>query len=433
MWGEAMLVLHPEQIASPDAEGYDSAMMLFFAVAAHDAVYTLPPDKFAKAIHLSHARTLAYFGGTAWTIVVLWLLVLGRAGERIRNWAARISGRAWVQGLLIAPVWLLILSMLDLPVSLMMERVYRTYGISVESWGMWFGDFAKSTALTLIVGTLALSALYALMRCSKRHWWLWFWILAIPCEVLAVFVVPIMIDPLFDHFSPLGKSDPALVEQLERVAARGHLKISPDRMFVMDASAKVTAPNAYVTGFGASKRIVVWDTTIKEVPPGEILAIYGHEQGHYVLHHIYLGMLFSFAVMLVLFWIAYRVLHWLVRRFGSGWHIAAVDDWASVGLLLLLVTVLSFLAEPIGNAFSRWEEHAADVYGQEVIHGLVADPQATCARSFQRLGELWLDNPDPNAFVVFWTYSHPSTAARVSFAAHYDPWAPGHEPKYLTR
>ncbi|MBB6145512.1 Zn-dependent protease with chaperone function [Silvibacterium bohemicum] len=407
-------------------------MLLCFA-AARDAVYMLPPDKLARAIHLSHARTLAHFGGTAWTALILWMLVRMRLGEFIRNWAARFSKRAWVQGLLSAPIWLLILTALDLPASLFMEHVYRAYGISVESWGLWLSDFAKSSVLTLIVGTLAFSALYALMRWSKRRWWLWFWILAIPCEAVAVFVVPIMIDPLFDHFSPLMKSDPALVDQLERVAARGHLNISPDRMFVMDASRKVTAPNAYVTGFGASKRIVVWDTTIQEVPADEILAIYGHEQGHYVLHHIYLGMLFSFAVMLVFFWIAYRMLLWMVHRFGAGWHITSPEDWASLGLILLLVTVLGFLAEPVGNAFSRWEEHSADVYGQEVIHGLVADPQAVCARSFQRLGELWLDSPDPNPLLVFWSYNHPSVSDRVRFAAGYDPWAPGQHPKYVAR
>ena len=398
-----------------------------------DATYTLPPDKLAKALHLSYARNLAHFGGTAWTIFALWLLARGRAGESIAGWAAHRTRNRWLQGLLVAPVWVLILSFLDLPASIFMEHVYRAYGISVENWSLWLGDFAKSTAISVIVGTLALGALYALMRHSERRWWLWFWILAIPCEVLAVFVVPIMIDPLFDHFSPLMKSDPALVQQLERVAERGRLNISPDRMFVMDASRKVTAPNAYVTGFGASKRIVVWDTTIQQVPPDEILAIYGHEQGHYVLHHIYLGMLFSFAVMLFFFWLAYRLMLWMVRRYGRGWRVAAADDWASVGMLLLLVTILGFVAEPVGNAFSRWEEHAADVYGQEVIHGLVPDSQATMTRSFQRLGELWLDNPDPAPFVVFWSYSHPSTAARLRFAAQYDPWAPGRHPKYVAQ
>jgi Zn-dependent protease with chaperone function len=400
--------------------------------AAGDAVYTLPPDKLAKAIHLSHARTLAHFGGTAWTILALWLLVRGRAGEAIANWAARRARQVWLQGLLVAPIWLLILSLLDLPASILMERAYRACGISVEGWVLWFGDFAKSLALTLVVGTSALSALYALMRWSNRRWWLWFWLLAIPCEVMAVFVVPIVIDPLFDHFSPLAQRDPALVRQLERVARRGGLDISPDRMFVMDASRKVAAPNAYVTGFGASKRIVVWDTTLSMETPGEILSMYGHEQGHYVLHHIYLGMLYSFAVMLLFFWIAFRLLAWMVRRCGYAWHIRALEDWSSLGLVLLLFTVLMFFAEPVGNAFSRWEEHAADVYGQEVLHGLVPDPQQTTVRSFERLGELWLDNPYPNPFVEFWTDSHPSIAERVRFAAHYNPWAPGHEPKYLT-
>lgn len=406
--------------------------MILLDLAAK-AAYTLPPDELAKAIRLSHARTLAHFGDTAWMILALWLLVRWRVGERIRGWAERWSKRSWVQGLMIAPVWLLILSLLGLPVSFLMERVYRGYRISVESWGMWLGDFAKSAALTLVFGTLAIGVLYALMRHSPRRWWLWFWLLALPVEVLAIYAVPVFIDPLFNHFSPLAQTDPALVDQLERVAARGDLQIPASRMFVMDASQKFTAPNAYVTGFGASKRIVVWDTTIQHVPPDEILAVYGHEQGHYVLEHIQKGIEFSAALMLVGFWIAYRAMRWLVHRYGDAWHIRAAEDWASLGLLLLIMTVLSFVAEPIGNAFSRWEEHAADVYGQEVIHGLVPDAQASMVRSFQQLGEMWLDNPSPNCFVIFWTYSHPPTASRVDFAAHYDPWRAGEHPKYLAK
>ena len=399
---------------------------------AAKAVYTLPPDKLAKAIHLYHARTLAHFGDTAWMILALWLLVRSGVGARIRDWAEKCSGRAWVQGLIVGPAWLLILSLLGLPVAVLMHRVNLEYGISVEGWGMWLGDFAKSLGLTLVFGTLTLGVLYALMRHSKR-WWLWLWLLALPVEVLGVYAVPVFIDPLFDHFSPLAQADPALAGDLERVAERGGLSIPPSRMFVMDASQKFTAPNAYVTGFGASKRVVVWDTTIQHLPTDEILAVYGHEQGHYVLEHIQKGLEFSAAMMLVFFWIGYRAMGWMVRRYGDAWKIRAVDDWASLGLLLLVVTVLSFVAEPIGNAFSRWEEHAADVYGQEVIHGLVPDAQATTVRSFQRLGEMWLDDPSPNRFVVFWTYSHPPTASRLEFAAHYDPWRNGESPKYLTK
>lgn len=408
-------------------------MLLAFLSEGRAAVYTLPPDKLAKAVSISHARVVAHFGDVAWTIIALWMLASGRMGAAIRDWAARRTARLWLQGFLIAPVWLLILSLLDLPSSVFMHHVYRVYGISVESWGLWASDWGKSLVLTLTVGTLALSALYALMRRSARRWWLWFWVLAIPCEVLAVFVVPIMIDPLFDHFSPLAQRDPALVVQLERVAAKGGLDISPDRMLVMDASRKVAAPNAYVTGFGASKRIVVWDTSLTMETPDEILSMYGHEQGHYVLHHIYLGMLYSFAVMLVFFWIGYHAFVWMVRRFGVRWRVSSMDDWSSLGALLLLMTVLGFLAEPVGNVFSRWEEHAADVYGQEVLHGMVADPQEVTVRAFQRLGELWLDDPDPNSFVEFWTDSHPSIAERVRFAAGYDPWGQRQQPRYFSR
>ncbi|MFT4112512.1 M48 family metallopeptidase [Silvibacterium sp.] len=394
-------------------------------------VYTLPPDKLLKAEALGHARTLAHFGGTAWTLIALWLLVQSGLGARIAGWAARITPRRWLQGILVAPLWLLVLTALDLPASLYLHLQYRLYGISVESWQLWLSDFAKSTALTLIVGTAALAVLYALFRKSPRRWWLWFWILAIPCEIAAVFVVPITIDPLFDHFSPLAQNNPALVRSLGRVVQRGGLQIPPSRMFVMDASRKVAAPNAYVTGFGASKRIVVWDTSLTMETPDEILSMYAHEQGHYVLHHIYLGMLYSFAVMLVFFWIGARLLAWASARFGARWRIRSLDDWSSLGLLFLAMSLLGFVAEPVANAFSRWEEHAADVYGQEALHGIVADPQAVTAESFQRLGELWLEDPAPNPLVGWWTDSHPSVAERVRFAAHYDPWQPGSHPRYF--
>jgi Zn-dependent protease with chaperone function len=417
--------------------------------AAIQSVYTLPPDKLAKAIALYHTRTAAYFGDTAWTIAALWALVRLRAGAAISRLAMRVVGsggplkpavglsgervsaRPWLQGLIAAPLWLLILTLLGIPIDLVMQHVDLAYNISVEPWSMWWADFGKSTLLYLVFGTIALTVLYALMRRSPRRWWLWFWILAIPVEVAAVFVIPVIIDPWFDHFSALSKADPALVDQLERVAARGHLNIPPNRMYVMDASAKVTGPNAYVTGFEASKRIVVWDTTLRELSSDEILGTYGHEQGHYVLQHIPKGIAFSLAIMLVFLWIAYRILGWLVRRYGAQWRVPSLADWSSLGLVLLIVTVLSFFAEPVGNAFSRHIEHQADVYGEEVIHGLVPSPQATMAQSFQRLGELWLDVPHPNRFMVFWTYSHPPTADRMRFAANYDPWAPGKHPKYV--
>lgn len=396
-------------------------------------VYTLPPAKLASAIHLYHLRTALYFGGTAWTILILWLLVRARAGEHVASLAKGLSERRWLQGLLVAPAWLLLLSIIGLPAESLSHAANLHYGLSIEGWPCWLWDWTKSTLIFLAVGTVVVSVLYALMRHSNRRWWLWFWILTLPAELFAIFAVPVFIDPLFNHFEPLQKYDPALVAQMERVVARGNMHIPPSRMFVMNASAKSTGLNAYVTGFGASKRVVVWDTTIKSAPPDEILFVYGHEQGHYVLHHIQKGLLYSAVLTFAFFWIGYRLLRWIVRRRGHAWHVLSVDNWTSLGALLLVATVLGFFAEPLGNYPSRMEEHHADIYGQEVIHGLVKNPQQTAVRDFQLLGEAWLEVPQPNRFVVFWTYSHPPVSERERFAAHYDPWLPGRHPRYFDR
>lgn len=356
-----------------------------------------------------------------------------RTGSAIAKIADRVSQRIWAQGLIATPLWLLILSTLELPAALLGHHVSLRYGLSIENWLPWWIDWLKSTGLTLLLGVLVLTVLYALMRHSPRRWWLWFWIFTVPVEVLLTFAAPLIIDPLFNHFTPLADTNPALVDQLERVAARGGLNIPPNRIFLMDASRKVTGANAYVTGLGASKRIVVWDTTLHIESSDEILFTYGHEQGHYVLHHIPQGLAFSAAVFLFFYWIAFHLMQRLVRACGQSWGIDSVDSWSSLGLLLLLAGVLSFLAEPVANSFSRRIEHQADIYGQEVIHGLVPDPEAATVSSFCSDAIVWLDDPYPNPFVEFWTYNHPSTEERAQFAQHYDPWRPSHQPKYLAK
>jgi Zn-dependent protease with chaperone function len=230
----------------------------------------------------------------------------------------------------------------------------------------------------------------------------------------------VLIDPIFNRFTPLQARDPALVAQLEQVVARSPLTIPPARMFVMDASTRTNGLNAYVTGFGRSKRIVVWDTTLAQAPVDEIVSIYGHEQGHYVLNHIWKGMAFAAALMLVFYWLGARLLRMIVRRRGDAWHIRSEDDWSSVGLLLLLSTALSFLAEPPANAFSRAIEHQADVYGLEITSGLLPNAGATAVRVENRLGRVWLEDPSPNRFVVWWTYTHPTASERADFALNFE-------------
>ncbi len=373
------------------------------------------------------------FAQTAWGILTLLLLLsLGGVG-RLRDWAEGVTRSHWVQGLLFAPMLLLAVDVLSLPLEIGRQHLELIYGQSVQSWAGWWADWAKGELLGMaMAGGLALLLLW-LIRRSPLHWWAWAWLASLPIMVGLVFLAPLVIDPIFNTFQPLGRSDPALVARLEQVVRRGGIEIPPDRMFLMKASEKVTGVNAYVTGFGASKRVVVWDTTIARATPDEISFIFAHEMGHYVLGHIVRGLLFAAALALLLLWMGSHSVRWLIGRFGARWRIAAVEDWGVLAVLMLAVSVLGFLSQPIANGFSRSQEHAADVYGQEAIHGIVAHPSRTAVESFQLLGESYLEDPHPGAFVAFWTYSHPSVASRAAFAAKYHPWAPGQQPKYFRK
>jgi Zn-dependent protease with chaperone function len=176
---------------------------------------------------------------------------------------------------------------------------------------------------------------------------------------------------------------------------------------------------------------VVWDTTIKDMTTPQILFVFGHEMGHYVLHHIWLGISFAALVILIFLYLGYRTMHWALARWGRRWSIRGIEDWASMPVLLLAMSVFSFLSEPLTNGFSRILEHNADIYGLEVIHGIVPDSPEVAAQAFQVLGEVSLDNPNPSAFIEFWIYNHPSIRDRVRFASEYDPWGKGEPPKYV--
>jgi STE24 endopeptidase len=204
-------------------------------------------------------------------------------------------------------------------------------------------------------------------------------------------------------------------------------------MFLMKASAKVTTLNAYVTGFGASKRVVVWDTSLQKGTPDEVLFIFGHESGHYVLNHIVIGVCMSIVGLLVLLFLGYHFVQWAIIRFGPRWGVPSQNDWAAFAVLLLAFSLFGLVLEPVTNGFSRMDEHAADVYGQEAVHGLIADPQATAKAAFNVLGANSLVDPNPNPFIEFWTYNHPAIGRRAAFGRVYDPWAPGMEPKYFKK
>ncbi|HET6216614.1 MAG TPA: M48 family metalloprotease [Acidobacteriaceae bacterium] len=400
--------------------------------AVPNLVYSLPPGVLERARSLYHWRTALDFGSSVWSVLVLLAFLNFRWVAGLGAWATSITSRPWLQGFCFAPVILLLLSVCHLPLAMLAHHISLSYGQSIQGWGSWFIDWNKALLLDLISGTVVLSVLFALIRKSPR-WWLWLWVLSLPVQVLVVFVLPLVVDPMFNHFEPLAQTNPALVQQLERVVGRTGVSIPPARMFLMKASEKYTSSNAYVTGFGSSRRVVVWDTTLKSSPPDEILLVFGHELGHYVLHHIERGLAIGAVLSLFFLWIGSHLVDFLIHRYGPRWHIGSLEDWAATGVLMLVLSILSFVAEPIGNSISRAQEHQADVFGIEVVHGIVADPQKVNAQSFQRLGQESLEYPYPSCFVVFWTYTHPPIAEREAFAASYDPWQPGGHPRYFSK
>jgi Zn-dependent protease with chaperone function len=231
-----------------------------------------------------------------------------------------------------------------------------------------------------------------------------------------VFISPILIDPLFNRFEPLARTNPELATQLRGLAHSAGLEIPPSRIFLMHASDKVTTYNAYVTGFGATKRIVVWDTTARDLTLPQTLFVFGHETGHYKLHHIYLGLAWGAVLLFAGFWLTQRLAQAALRRFGPRWHIRSLADWSGLPLLLLLASLLSFFGEPLANTFSRWEEHQADVYGLAITRPVTQDAGRVAAQAFQILGEKSYSYPNPSSLLVFWTYSHPPIAERIQFA-----------------
>jgi Zn-dependent protease with chaperone function len=182
---------------------------------------------------------------------------------------------------------------------------------------------------------------------------------------------------------------------------------------------------------GASKRVVVWDTTIQKTNPDEVLAVVGHELGHYVLGHTWKGFLFFTGGLLVGLFVAFRTLRWALARWGKAWGVRGQEDWAALAALLLIFHVLEFVGTPVGNGFSRMQEHAADVYGLEVTHGILPNSQQVAAQSFQKMGDIDLADPNPSQFITFWLYSHPPLGERLEFAHNYDPWSKGESPKYV--
>jgi Zn-dependent protease with chaperone function len=405
--------------------------------------YSLPPEKLVKAQHLAKVETTLHFLGVLWGIaqiaLVLWLGIAAWIRDRAVGTGAGLRARGkrfpafWRECFVFVLLTELVFALANLPLGIYGHRLSLAYGLSVQSWGSWFGDWAKNFAVNFGAYVLVTALLVFIIRCLPRTWWVVFWAALAPIMIFAIYIAPLVIDPIFNKFEPLQTTEPALVSRLQEVVARGHMDIPPERMFLMRASAKTTQLNAYVTGFGNSKRLVLWDTTLAKMTPDEVLLVFGHESGHYVLGHITRGITLIFLGLGVLLWLAFWFVRWSLRRFGVRWGIPGQSDWGVLVVLFLAFSLFGAVTEPVIEGLTRQQEHAADVYGQEAVHGIVADPQQAAKGAFDVLGVNSLVDPNPSPLIEFWTFSHPAIGRRAAFGKDYDPWAAGMEPKYFRK
>ena len=366
-----------------------------------------PPVVTPQMTRYSRTRYALYFAGTAYELLALWgVLAMGlsahlrRVVQPLRFSFFRLAGYY--------ALLTLVLIVVHAPLTWYSGYyLEHAYGLSSQGVGAWLGDLVKGVAVDIATTVPILWLLFWLITRSPRRWALWFWGALIPLIAFGIFVSPLVVDPLFNKFTPMPSGP--LKTQIEALAAKAGIPNAP--VYVVDKSKQTHSTNAYVTGIGSSARIVIWDTTLQRMPQDQILAVVGHEMGHYVLKHLYWGFLMSVGGLLLLLPLAQRFAEGLIGRFGPRWGVSGLTDYAATPALLLTMALFSFFLAPVTSGVSREIEHQADAYGLQVT-----GDRPAMARAFVSLSEQNLSDPDPPAFVKFWLFTHPPLRERIDFA-----------------
>ena len=356
------------------------------------------------------ARERAYHGAVrppAYLSILVSLLVAGvlgltRLGSRLvgaipGHWTVRAVGAiALVFGLS---------QLVTLPLDLQTERVLRRYGLSTASWSGWTSDIVRGLGIKVVTTSLVVVAVLALARRLPTTWWAWGGLTAAALVFLGSFAYPIVVEPVFNHFSSLPSGQ--LRTDLLGLASRDHVPVKD--VLVADASRRTTELNAYVSGFGSTRRIVLYDTLVKDATPREVELVVAHELGHAkrqdVLHGTIIGAFGGAAGVCGL----YLLLSWspLLRRVGA----SSAGDPRVVPLVLLLALVTPLLISPLTNLVSRHIEARADLHSLDLTGDL-----ATYVSSEQRLSTTNLSDLEPNPVVYNLFFTHPSGPQRIALA-----------------
>lgn len=299
---------------------------------------------------------------------------------------------AWLQTLLAAPFSLY-----------RIFEIEARHGFNTMTPKLWLGDRLKSLGLETLISGLLLWSAFALMGWSRDHWWLWVWAFLALFTLFLLFLSPYVIEPLFNRFTPV--TDNELQGEIGRMMAKAGLRMG--NVLQMDASKRSRHANAYFTGIGKVKRIVLYDTLLQEMTPAEIVAVLAHEIGHWQLGHVWKRLLLAETGALAASWIAFRLLAW------DG--LPGLLGYSSLSLAARLV-VLGFVASlalfpltPLNAWLSRRDEFEADRYAVQ----LIGDPEPL-ATALIKLSTENLANLHPHPLYAAIYYSHPPVVKRVA-------------------
>ncbi len=380
------------------------------------------PEPSEKAVSYYRSGIVLWVVNVIWGLAIPALFVFTGFSARIRDWAKRV-GKLWffIIGLYFA-IFLIINFAIDFPLSYYQGYTRQhAYGLSNQTFGKWFGDEIKGLAIGIVVGFLFLWIPYLLLKKSPRRWWLYTGLLSIPFLILVILVQPVWIDPLFNKFGAMKNKE--LEAKILALAARAG--VEGGRVYEVEKSVDTKALNAYVAGFGATKRIVLWDTIIAKLDEDELLFVMGHEMGHYVLGHIWKSILFFSLLIIATLYAIHRTAGWLIGRFHRRFGFTELSDVASLPLIILLFSAYFLIISPVALAYSRHNEYEADRFGLEITRN-----NRAAATAFVKLQQENLAVPRPHILVKLWQADHPTLGERIDFCNEYRPWERGEALRY---
>ena len=364
-----------------------------------------PAQRAREVAYGNEVRPLSY-ASLALGLAVALLLGLTRLGARLVTAVARPVGGRWPLQVVLGTLALAVVGRLvALPLSAAVEGVRRDVGLSTRDWAGWTGDLLRGLAVDAGLTALVLLAVVGLARLAPRTWWAWGAGATAALVVAGSFAYPLVVEPVFNSYQPLAAGP--LRTELLALAERDGVPV--DEVLVADASRRTTALNAYVSGFGGTRRIVLYDTLLDSAPQDEVALVVAHELGHAQEQDVLTGTLLGALAAAAGVCAAALLLSWspLLRRAGAD----GPGDPRVLPLVLALAAVGTLLASPAVNLVSRRVEARADLHALD----LTGDP-ATFTAVQQRLAVTNLSDLDPNALAYAVFATHPSVVERLEIA-----------------